>query len=151
MLWVHAGLVEVVLAAHGRLGGRLTPEDERRFHAEMALIAELLGVPREIAPTTPSSFREYVDAELAGTRIVVTAPAREIAATVLDSPPPMALRGLLPAHRLSTAGLLPPPLRAQYGLPWSPARATALALAASSLRAATVARRLALERLPIAV
>jgi uncharacterized protein (DUF2236 family) len=149
MLWVHAALVEVVLAAYSRLGGRLGPEDEGRLHAEMALIAQLVGVPRDIVPATASTFREYVDAELAGPRIVVTEPARAVAATILDAPLPIAMRGLLPAHRLSTAGLLPASLRVQYGLQWGPGRAAALKLAVASLRAGVFPLLLAAERIPV--
>jgi uncharacterized protein (DUF2236 family) len=51
-----------------------------------------------------------------------------------DLPAPMRL--LVPAHRLATAGLLPPRLREEYGLRWTPLHAAALPLAARSLRLA---------------
>jgi uncharacterized protein (DUF2236 family) len=47
------------------------------------------------------------------------------------------MRVLVPAHRLATAGLLPPLLRDEYGLRWGPLHELALPLAARSVRVAT--------------
>ncbi|MGH3060324.1 MAG: oxygenase MpaB family protein, partial [Gaiellaceae bacterium] len=63
-------------------------------------------------------------------------------------PPPLRLIG--PAHRLSTAALLPTRLREDYGLGWSRAHAAALGLAAGSLRLAATPLFLAGTRLPSA-
>jgi uncharacterized protein (DUF2236 family) len=43
------------------------------------------------------------------------------------------MRVFVPAHRLATVALLPPRLRAEYGMPWSRRRAVALAVAARSV------------------
>jgi uncharacterized protein (DUF2236 family) len=43
---------------------------------------------------------------------------------------------LVPAHRLATAGLLPPRLRQEDGLRWTPLHELALPFAARSVRAA---------------
>jgi uncharacterized protein (DUF2236 family) len=47
------------------------------------------------------------------------------------------MRVLVPAHRLATAGLLPPRLRDEYGLRWSSLHELALPLAAQTVRLAT--------------
>src|SRR5205814_1976062 len=52
-------------------------------------------------------------------------------------PLPAALRVFAPAHRLATAALLPPRLRLEYGLPWTPARRLALPLAARTVKLTT--------------
>jgi uncharacterized protein (DUF2236 family) len=52
---------------------------------------------------------------------------------ILEAPLPSPLRLLTAAHRLSTAGLLPPKLREDYGLRWTPLHELALPLAARSL------------------
>jgi uncharacterized protein (DUF2236 family) len=52
---------------------------------------------------------------------------------ILEAPLPSPLRLLAPAHRLSTAGLLPPKLRGDYRLRWTPLHQLALPLAARSL------------------
>jgi len=77
----------------------------------------------------------------------VTTPARDVAEVILHAPLPAPLRLILPAHRLSTAALLPPRLRAEYGLRWDPGRALALQTAAQSVKFAAVPLFLAAERL----
>jgi uncharacterized protein (DUF2236 family) len=64
----------------------------------------------------------------------VTRAARDVASVILQAPLPAPLRLLAPAHRLSTAGLLPPKLREEYGLRWTTLHAHALPLAARSLQ-----------------
>jgi uncharacterized protein (DUF2236 family) len=138
MVWVHATLVEASLAAHRRFLARLTYEEEEAYYREMALVARLFGLPGTSVPASLADFREYLDAQLAGPEICVTAPAREVATVILEAPLPAPLRVLVPAHRLATAGLLPPRLREEYGLRWSRAHALPLALAAHSLRVLAV-------------
>jgi uncharacterized protein (DUF2236 family) len=138
MLWVHATLVEASLTAHRRFVGRLAPEEEEAYYGEMGLVARLFGLPATALPARLADFREYLDAQLAGREICVTAPAREVAAVILEAPLPAPLRPLVPAHRLATTALLPPRLREEYGLRWSRAHALPLALAARSLRVLAV-------------
>jgi uncharacterized protein (DUF2236 family) len=148
MLWVNATLTEVALAIYSRLVRRLTLADRERFYRDMTVVARIVGVPEPAIPRTLAEFREYLGAQLGGPEITVTPPAREIAAAVLDNPLPVALRWLTPAHRLSCAGMIPPRVRAEYGLAWSPARGIALALAASSIRVAAAPLVLAAGRIP---
>jgi uncharacterized protein (DUF2236 family) len=134
MLWVHATLVMTSLAVHHRFVGRLARDEMEAYYREMALVGRLFGLPTSVIPPTSADFAEYVNARLAGPEICVTAPAREVAAVILEAPLPAPLRVLAPAHRLATAALLPARLREEYGLGWSPAHAVPLALAARSLR-----------------
>jgi len=136
MLWVHATLIETSLAAYSRFVGRLDTDEEESYYREMALVGRLFGTPAAEIPACLADFRAYMRAQLAGPDLCVTNPARAVAAVILEArvPPPVRLLG--PAHRLSTAALLPPRLREEYGLGWSPAHAAALALAARSLRLA---------------
>ena len=134
MLWVHATLVQASLAAYERFVGSLSREDRERYYQEMALVARLFGTPAGVIPRSLSDFREYFVAEINGGTIVVTAPAQEVAAVILAAQLPVPLRVFVPAHRLSTAALLPPRLRDQYGLRWSVFHELALQLAARSMR-----------------
>jgi uncharacterized protein (DUF2236 family) len=136
MLWVHATLVETSLAAYGRFVKTLAADEEERYYREMAIVAGLFGTPAAVIPASLADFRDYVRAQLSGPDLCVTDPAREVAAVILEArlPPPVRLIG--PAHRLSSAALLPARLREEYGLGWSRAQASALALAAGSLRLA---------------
>jgi uncharacterized protein (DUF2236 family) len=138
LLWVHATLVEESLAAYRRFVGQLTPSEEAAYYREMALVASLFGLPATAVPATVSDFHEYVDAQIAGPKICVTAPAREVAAVILRAPLPAPLPVLAPAHRLATAALLAASVREEYGLCWSRAHALPLALLARSLRGLAV-------------
>jgi uncharacterized protein (DUF2236 family) len=104
MLWVHATLVEASLTVYQRFVRALLPEDQERYYQEMALVARLFGVPAAVIPPSLADFRDYFAAEVASERITVTAPAREVAAVILDAPLPAPMRVLVPAHRLSTLG-----------------------------------------------
>jgi uncharacterized protein (DUF2236 family) len=138
MLWVHASLVEIGLAAYQRFVATLEPAEEEAFYREMGLVASLFGIRADVLPPTLRDFRDYLDARLRSPEICVTEPAREVAAVVLAAPLPAPLRLLLPAYRLATAALLPPRLRDAYGLAWSPLHAAALALAGRALRGLAV-------------
>ena len=137
MLWVHATLVEASLRAYRRFAQTLLREEQERYYQEMAVVARLFGTPASAIPRSLADFREYFAAQLASETICVTAPAREVAAVILDAPLPVPMRLLVPAHRLATAGLLPPRLRIEYRLRWSPLHEIALSAAARSLRLAT--------------
>jgi uncharacterized protein (DUF2236 family) len=134
MLWVHTTLVQCSLQVYERFVRPLGPEDEERYYREMALVAELFGTPASVIPRALADFREYLMAELAGPRLAVTRPAREVAAVLHEANLPAPMRVLVPAHRLATAGLLPVRLREEYGLRWTPLHELALPLAARSVR-----------------
>jgi uncharacterized protein (DUF2236 family) len=147
MLWVHATLVEASLCAYQRFVQTLSSEEQERYYQEMALVARLFGTPASVIPRSLAEFRDYFAAQVAGETITVTAPAREVAAVILDAPLPAPMRLLVPAHRLATAGLLPRRLRHEYGLRWSSLREVALPLAARSLRLTTRPALIAASRL----
>ena len=147
MLWVHATLVEASLAVYQRFVRALSPDEQERYYQEMALVARLFGTPAAVIPRSLATFRDYFAAQLAGETITVTPPAREVAAVILDAPLPAPVRLLLPAHRLATAGVLPPRLRREYGLRWSSIHQRALPLAARAARVATTPALFAASRL----
>ena len=136
MLWVHATLVHCSLQVYERFVRPLGLEDEERYYREMAVVAKLFGMPASVIPRSLVDFREYVTAELAGPTLAVTGPARAVAAVIQEADLPAPMRVLVPAHRLATAGLLPPRLREEYGLRWTRVHELALPLAARSVRAA---------------
>jgi uncharacterized protein (DUF2236 family) len=146
MLWVHATLVESSLAVYHRFVRRLRREEQEAYYREMALVARLFGTPGNVIPPTLASFREYLRGELASPRICVTGPARDVAEVILHAPLPAPLRLIVPAHRLSTAALLPPRVRGEYGLRWDPGRSLALRAAALSIRFGALPLFLAAER-----
>src|SRR3712207_6563824 len=62
-LWVHVVEWHSFLAAYRAYDGRrLSPEDQDRYLAEGARVAELLGVPRDSVPASVAETREYFEA-----------------------------------------------------------------------------------------
>jgi len=147
MLWVHATLVECSLGVYTRFVSSLTDDEQDRYYREMCLVARIFGTPGDVLPVSLAEFRAWFDETVADGPIVVTPPARDVAAAVLRARLPAPMRLIAPAHRLSTAALLPERLREEYGLCWTPARAVALPLAARSLRYAAYPLFLAAERI----
>jgi len=136
MLWVHAALVHCSLRVYERFVQPLGREEEERYYGEMALVGELFGTPASVIPPALADFREYFRSELAGPTLAITQPARRVAAVLHEADLPAPMRVLVPAHRLAMAGLLPAPLREEYGLRWTPLHELALPLAARSVKAA---------------
>jgi uncharacterized protein (DUF2236 family) len=82
LLWVHAALVDSVLAAARLFGTPLSDADADAYVGEMAVSAELLGVPRGLIPDHVAALAEYID----GVRPVLrrTAAAAESMGYMLD-------------------------------------------------------------------
>jgi len=135
VLWVHATLLESIPLVYDQVVRPLTPEERDAYCAEAAEIAIDLGarpdeVPRTWAATTACLARSYASGEIA-----VSAQAHELAAAVLAPPFAPLVWPLARINRLVTAGLLPPPLRAQYGLAWDERHEARLARTWPRLRA----------------
>jgi uncharacterized protein (DUF2236 family) len=131
-LWVHATLVDTGLTMYETFVGRLAERDREAFYDEMKIVARVFGVPPEVLPPTYRAFADYRREAIAGLRVGDDALA--VARTVLAPPVPTALRPFLRSLQLVTVGLLPPSLRVQYGLRWTPVHRAGLALQAHSVR-----------------
>lgn len=139
LLWVHSTLVDTALRVHGRFLGTLAPGEAEDYYLQSMVVAELLGVPVALQPPDLSSFRAYVR-EMVST-LEVSDDARRLARAVLHPRLPWPAEPLVELGRQVTVGLLPPPLRDQYGLSWDRPRQAAL------LAAGAMARQV-LPRLP---
>ena len=113
LLWVHAGMVDSIVAVVQRYGRGLEAGDADRYVAEMATFAEIVGVPVEQVPRTVSALREYI--ESVDLRRATPA-AREAMAVVLD-PPDMEpdMRELWRDLSQVAIGTLPAWAREMYG------------------------------------
>jgi uncharacterized protein (DUF2236 family) len=60
LLWVHAALVDSVLAAADLFGAPLSAADRDGYVAEMTVAAELVGVPAGRAPCTVAGLADYL-------------------------------------------------------------------------------------------
>lgn len=144
--WVNATLTDTALDLYARLFGRLPDAVAESYYQDATEVAAILGCPREAQPADLAAFRAYFVRTVA--TLEVTGTARRLAQAVLDARRlPAYLKPVLPLNRFVTAGLLPGPIRRQYGLAWSPARERSLAAllrttgAASHLLPVAVRRR----------
>jgi len=120
LIWVWATLVDTALVMYERCYAPLTTADREQFYAEQQQVAAGCGVPPGRCPATWLAFRDYVD-EVVGRDLRVTETARQVAAAVTAPALRPPLDRLVGAPlTLITAGLLPPPIREAYGLPWRP-------------------------------
>jgi uncharacterized protein (DUF2236 family) len=84
LLWVHAALVDSVLAAGNLAGTALPAADGNRYVAEMVTAAELIGVPRPLVPSSVPELDLYIASVRPGLRC--TPAAAESMACLLDPP-----------------------------------------------------------------
>jgi uncharacterized protein (DUF2236 family) len=84
LLWVHAALVDSALVAKELFGTPLSPGDADAYVAEMAVAAELVGVPRDLIPDTAAALAAYL--ESVRPELACTPAASESMAFLLDPP-----------------------------------------------------------------
>jgi len=120
LLWVYATLADTALVTYETFVKRLLPREREEFHQEFKLLGELLGIPPDRFPDTVRDFDRYLEQMVSDGPVRVDARARDLAEQVLR-PPTRVLPGpvMIPLNVITT-GLLTPPLREQYGLPWGP-------------------------------
>lgn len=119
LAWVHNVLVNSLLTAKQRYGGGLCEADADRYVAEMVRMAELVGTPAELCPTSVAALRVY----FRSVELVSSPVSRAAARTVLAPPLPPKFRPLWAVLDAAVVGLLPAQARRLYGLPWVPAPA----------------------------
>jgi len=117
-LWVHATIIETTLNSYSAFVRRLDMNERAAYYRETEGFGQLYGVGKDIRPASYQDFQEYYARTLA--RLTAGDQARSIAGKILRA----RVRGipLPPWGYLLAAGLLPAPLRAQYGLRWSAAQ-----------------------------
>ena len=138
--WVFATLVDTSVMAFELGFGRLSDADRESYYRELRQFARLFGLRDDLLPPDWDAFRVYFDAMVASDELAVGGPARDVG-TFLLSAPSAPMVPVMRWYTTLTAGMLPPPVRAGYGLPWS---AVDERIYAASLRAL----RLGWSRLP---
>lgn len=133
-LWVHATLVDSTLAAYRAWLEPIPDDRARRFYAETVPLGIALGIPAGRLPADLDAFDAYMAAMLAPDGPVhPTSTARSLASHILHPtlgplvPPIAPLLGAIPAPLYDwllwpALGLLPPSVRREYGIAWSPGR-----------------------------
>jgi uncharacterized protein (DUF2236 family) len=119
LLWVHAVEVHSIVVAYRAYAGRLSNEDADRYVAEMVRVAELVGLSRDVAPSSMGELRDY----LRGVQgLELTPAARDSMRTIFYPPMPLPLRPLWVIPTTAAIAILPRFARRMYGVPWfSPA------------------------------
>lgn len=147
LMWVHATLVDTAMRVHDRFLRRLGTTEAARYYDESKLVGEIFGIPMAHQPETLDDFRDYVRTMVGS--LVVSGTARDLAAAVLHPRTPRLLEPTLELGRQLTIGLLPEPLRWQYGFSWDRPREAALIAAAAASRAVLTRVPRSLRRLPV--
>jgi uncharacterized protein (DUF2236 family) len=116
LLWVQTTLVLTSIRLYEQVMGPLRVDEREAYWEEAKPIAALLGIPAAMLPPTVADLERYEDAMLAS-EVVPDATARSVARDVIR--PFRWLPEILywPSDAM-TAALLPPALRAQFGLPY---------------------------------
>jgi uncharacterized protein (DUF2236 family) len=120
LLWVYATLADTALVTYETFVKPLLPREREEFHQEFKLLGELLGIPPDRFPDTVGDFDHYLEQMVSDGPVRVDARARELAEQVMRPPTRVLPSPVMIPLNVITTGLLTPPLREQYGLPWGP-------------------------------
>lgn len=132
LLWVQATLVDSAMEAYHAFVKPLSRRERAEFWEESKVIGELLGLPRTHGPSGLGEFEDYMERMLAA-EMRVDDRARSLGRLVLRPPLRLLPGPVMVPFEIITAGLLPPVLREQYGLPWGPAQRRAYRVAVAAL------------------
>ena len=134
LLWVHATLADTALVTYETFVQALAPREREDFYQEFKLLGELLGIPHDRFPDTYRDFKAYLEQMTSPSGPArVDGRARELAAQILRPKLRLVPGPVMVPLNLITTGLLPPDLRAQYGLPWGSRQQRAYKLAVAAL------------------
>lgn len=123
LLWIIATLVDSSLLVYQRYVRPLSAEEREEYWRDYRVLACLFGLNEDQVPDTVRGLEDYLEQMLAGDQLRVIPEARELAIQIVLHPPvPLPARPLLELANFITIGLLPAPLRRQYGLSWDPVR-----------------------------
>jgi uncharacterized protein (DUF2236 family) len=118
LLWIHAAEVDSFVVAYRAYAGCLSRADADRYTAEMGRVAELVGLPRSMAPLSFGEVRDYLRG-MEG-QLAVTPAARDGLRTILAPPMPTLVRPLWTLPATAAVAILPRYARRMYHLPWFP-------------------------------
>jgi uncharacterized protein (DUF2236 family) len=134
VLWVWATLVDTSLVTYQRFVRPLPPTQIERYYQEQKRFAYACGVPFDYCPDTYDDFGVYFEETLQRT-LEPTAAAHHVADIALNPfNLPRFTAPLLALVSAPTIGLLPPQVRADLDLRWSPKRERALRLVGAICR-----------------
>lgn len=140
MLWTLAVIADSAEWFYDRLVRRLHDDEREALWRDYLRFAELFELPRSAAPASHREFREWYEAQLAGSDLHLTDEARYMGyASGFEIPMPRSRQAAKSVHDLVMLGSLPQRVRELYGLRFG--RSQRLACEAV-LRAARLSRPL---------
>jgi uncharacterized protein (DUF2236 family) len=120
-VWVAATLFAVSVQVYESLfRRRFTPAELAAHYEQSKIFATILGCPEAALPASYPDFRKYYAETLA--TLEISDASRAIAHQVLHPDLPKIFEPALMAIRLITVGLMPEPIRRQYGWKWDAGR-----------------------------
>jgi uncharacterized protein (DUF2236 family) len=134
LIWVHLTLVDTVLEVRRLAFGAPPAAEVRAYYDETRRFAALFGIPERALPPDAEAMAGFLRQQIDDGAVAVGRPAREIARHLL-LPPSAALAAPFALYRRITSALLPPALRASFGLPDGPLDRAVAAAALRSLGA----------------
>ena len=120
LLWVHLTLLESIPLAYELFVGALTTAERDRYCAETAWAAIALGARTEEVPVTWTDASTKLAGMYDSGTLSVGPHARTLADAVLAPRLARLVPPLASWNRIVAIGLLPPQIREQYGLSWTP-------------------------------
>jgi uncharacterized protein (DUF2236 family) len=133
LMWVHATLVDSALVTYATFVQPLREQERDDFYQESKRLGELLRIPRKTFPSGIEDFDAYMARMLASGTVAVTDRARSLGRLVLRPRLRLLPGPVMVPFEIVTAGLLPIPLREQYGLAWGAAQQRLFRLAAATV------------------
>ena len=97
----------------------LSAEQKDRYCNEASSIEGRLGIPNGRLPRSVSELQEYIDGMYASGEICVTDFARTLSRALIYPQVPRIFEPAIRFMHLTTIGLLPTNIRADYGFTWS--------------------------------
>jgi len=130
--WVWATLLDTALVVYERFVSPLDATARAAYYADQCCLARLLGVPEALVPASHAEFRGYFESMLAADASTLSEQGTAVARALLQP------ERSYPGRRLVgdlTAALLPPSLRAAYGLAFDEPQARRVRDLVASVRA----------------
>jgi uncharacterized protein (DUF2236 family) len=118
LLWVQATLAYASINGYRAFVANLTDEDANRYYDDTKEIGVLLGIAPPMYPSDLEALNRYIEGMIDSGQVRVSDDALRMGRILLQPHFPGVPRMAFTPLRTITAGLLPPPLREQYGLAW---------------------------------
>ena len=134
LLWVHAALEVSSIYFFERTVRPLTADERQRYHEENLLAAEFMLLPRDQVPASYGDLEAYVDKMVNSDRLQMTDVAANVADIIRSGPVPTIIKPVWAFIRFAAFGTLPEPLRAIYGVKWSPGRERLLQVSLAGMK-----------------